>query len=126
MGRMQGTMVPRQIVWRIAWSALPLLLLAALLLGRGSPATAGTIGILSGTVTGANGVPIARATVKVASPTLSVNTFTDAKGRFSFRLLAPDKYVVAVTKDGYTPISYPGIAVFAYQQLVLSLELTEL
>jgi hypothetical protein len=84
---------------------------------------AGTTGSLSGQVTDETGAPVAGAAVKVASASQTATATTDGSGHFSFISLAPDTYVVTVTKQGYNPNSYPGVSVFADQSQTLALRL---
>jgi hypothetical protein len=82
---------------------------------QGTWALAGTTGGLSGTVTDEKGAPIAGATLRVASPSQTSSTVTDRAGHFQFLSLAPDTYSVSIEKDGYAPVSYAGVSVFADQ-----------
>ncbi len=84
---------------------------------------AGTTGGLSGQVTDETGAPVAGAAVKVASASQTATATTDGGGHFSFISLAPDTYVVTVTKQGYNPNSYPGVTIFADQSQTLALRL---
>lgn len=78
------------------------------------PALAGTTGSLSGVVLDAqSGAPIAGASVTVTSPSQSSVATTDAHGRYAFVSLAPDEYTVTAEKDGYSPASIAGVAIFA-------------
>lgn len=98
------------------------LLVAFLLLSV--PSRAGTTGGLSGVVSDAvTRAPIAGARVKVTSPSQVATAVTDASGRFAFVSLTPDEYTVAVDKEGYDPISYAGVAVFADAQQSLTLSM---
>jgi hypothetical protein len=85
---------------------------------------AGTTGTLAGTVVDEKThEAVAGATVSVSSPSQALHTTTDANGRFTFLSLAPDTYVVAVTKQGYESLTQTGITVFADQEQSLSLTL---
>ncbi len=64
---------------------------------------AGTTGRLGGQVTDDTGAPVAGATVKAASASQTVQATTDGGGHFSFVSLAPDTYVVTVTRTVITP-----------------------
>ncbi len=89
------------------------------------PAIAGTTGGLNGIVTDATTkAPIAGAKVTVTSPSQVASATTDAGGHFAFVSLAPDEYTVDVSKPGYAPASYPGVAVFADAQQALTLVLS--
>src|SRR5208283_1758342 len=83
-------------------------------IGQETWALAGTTGGLTGTVVDAtSSAPVAGAVVTASSPSQSATVTTDASGRFSFLVLAPDTYTVSVTKDNYAPLSLPGQLVFA-------------
>ncbi|HKE37954.1 MAG TPA: TonB-dependent receptor, partial [Candidatus Baltobacteraceae bacterium] len=94
------------------------LLALALALGFASQATwtlAGVTGNMAGTVRDNTGAPVAGATVQVVSPSQTASTTTDANGHFILLSLAPDTYVVSLSKTGYSPTSFPGEVVFADQ-----------
>jgi hypothetical protein len=97
-----------------------LLLLVAFLI-QGTWALAGTTGSINGTVVDDTGAPISGATIAAVSPSQAASTTTDSKGNFLFLSLAPDSYTVSVTKDGYQPVSTPGVTVFADQTQTLAL-----
>ena len=86
-------------------------------------ALAGTTGGLGGQVTDEHGSPVAGASVKALSASQSASAVTDATGHFSFISLAPDTYTVSVEKNGYSPVTDPGVSVFADNQITLSLKL---
>ncbi len=88
-------------------------------------ALAGTTGNISGTVTDESGAPVSGVAVKAVSASETSQATTDARGSFSFLNLAPDTYTLAVEKDGYNPISYSGVTVFADQTLTLAFKLTK-
>ncbi len=94
--------------------------LIALVLGQVTWALAGTTGGITGVVTETTGSPIAGASVKIVSASQSASSTSDASGRFNFLSLAPDTYTVSIEKDGYQPVSYAGITVFADNTLTLS------
>jgi hypothetical protein len=86
------------------------------------PAQAGTTGGISGVVTEfGTSTPVAGVTVTVTSPSQSATSATDAHGHFAFVSLAPDEYTVSLSKAGYTPVSFAGVAVFADAQQTLTL-----
>jgi hypothetical protein len=88
-------------------------------------ALAGTSGGISGTITDAKtGAPIAGARLQISSPSQSVKTTTDARGRFFVYALQPDDYTVSALKDGYVAASFSGYPVFADQTQVYYLKLT--
>ncbi len=92
----------------------------ALVLGQVTWALAGTTGGITGVVTDTTGSPVAGASVKVVSASQSASANTDAAGRFNFLSLAPDTYAVSIEKEGYQPLSYAGVTVFADNNLTLS------
>jgi len=94
-------------------------------ISQGTWALAGTTGGITGTVTDESGAPVAGASVKIVSASQQASATTDAGGRFTFLSLAPDTYTVAIEKDGYNPLSYAGITVFADNQLTLSFRMTK-
>jgi hypothetical protein len=99
-------------------------LLALLVFVPSIPAWAGTTGGISGIITETGSTkPIAGATVSVTSPSQSASTTTDARGHFAFVSLAPDEYTLALSKTGYEPASYAGVAVFADAQQTLTLSM---
>ncbi len=101
---------------------IALALMLACCLAFALPARAGTTGGISGVVTEfGTSTPVAGVTVTVTSPSQSATTATDARGHFAFVSLAPDEYTVSLSKAGYTPISYAGVAVFADAQQTLTL-----
>jgi hypothetical protein len=62
-------------------------------------------GALNGTVTGANGAPVAGARVVAVSATQGVQTkaSSDAKGTYRFPVLAVGQYDLKVEAPGYKP-----------------------
>ncbi|HVN69600.1 MAG TPA: TonB-dependent receptor [Candidatus Binatia bacterium] len=77
-------------------------------------ALAGVTGGLTGNVQDADtAAPIAGAQVTATSPSQVATTITDASGHFAFLTLAPDTYVVSVSKTDYQTESVPGQIVFA-------------
>jgi Carboxypeptidase regulatory-like domain len=92
---------------------------------QATSAMAGTSGGISGTITDSKtGAPIAGARLQISSPSQSVTTTTDARGRFYVYALQPDEYTVSAVKDGYVAASFSGYPVFADQQQVYYLKLT--
>ncbi len=102
--------------------AVALLLLVAFLF-QGTWALAGVTGGLSGVVQDDKGAPVAGAAVKLVSASQVASGKTDAAGRFSFLALAPDTYTVSIEKDGFNPLSYAGVTVFADNQQTLTFHL---
>jgi hypothetical protein len=92
-----------------------------LFLATGS-ASAGTTGVLRGRVVeSGTRFAVAGATVIASSPSQVARTTTDAFGAFSFIALQPDTYAVSVRKDGYEPVSQPGVFVTADQSAMVTL-----
>ncbi len=102
--------------------AVALMLLVAFLF-QGTWALAGTTGGISGQVTDEAGAPVPGASVRAVSASQSASATTDASGRFNFLSLAPDTYTVSIEKDGFNPLSYAGITVFADNNLTLSFKM---
>ncbi len=100
-------------------------LMLTLALSQVTWALAGTTGNISGTVTDESGAPVSGVAVKAVSASETSQATTDARGAFSFLNLQPDTYTLAVEKDGYNPISYSGVTVFADQTLTLAFKLTK-
>ena len=94
-------------------------------LGQVTWALAGTTGNVSGTVTDESGAPVSGVAIRAVSASQTVAATTDARGAFTFLNLQPDTYTLSVEKDGYNPISYSGVTVFADQTLTLSFKLTK-
>jgi outer membrane receptor protein involved in Fe transport len=83
-------------------------------------ALAGTTGGLSGTVTDETGAPVADASVRASSASQNATARTDRSGHFVFISLAPDTYSISIEKEGYAPVSYAGVTVFADQTQTLA------
>lgn len=89
-----------------------------------APVRAGTTGGISGTVVEAGtSTPIGGVMVTAASASQTASSVTDARGHFAFVSLTPDEYTVALSKTGYTPSSFAGIAVFADAQQTVTLSM---
>ncbi len=101
------------------------LMLTIAFIGQGTWALAGTTGGITGSVTDEAGAPVAGASIRIVSASQSASGTTDAGGRFTFLSLAPDTYTVSIDKDGYNPVSYAGVTVFADNQLTLSFRMTK-
>jgi Carboxypeptidase regulatory-like domain/TonB dependent receptor len=96
------------------FKAIPAALIVAALLPF--PTLAGTTGGITGRVQDAQTkAPIAGVVITVVSPSQNGTAVSDASGTFRFLALAPDTYTISLTKDGYDPITQPGISVFADQ-----------
>src|SRR5580704_8568528 len=77
-------------------------------------AAAGTTGGITGRITETGtGAPVAGVTVTITSPSQAATTTSDASGTYSFLSLAPDTYTLSYSKDGYDPVTQPGISIFA-------------
>ena len=97
-----------------------LMLLVAFLV-QDTWALAGTTGGLSGNVKDDASAPVSGATITASAPSGTSTTPTDAAGHFVFLSLAPDTYIVTMTKSGYSPSSLSGITVFADQTQTVSI-----
>src|SRR5690348_11279677 len=88
----------------------PLFALALVLAfaGQETWTLAGVTGNMAGTVRDNTGAPVAGAAVQVVSPSQTAQTTTDANGHFIILSLAPDTYVVSISKASYQPTSFPG------------------
>ncbi|HEV7180108.1 MAG TPA: TonB-dependent receptor, partial [Candidatus Baltobacteraceae bacterium] len=92
---------------------------------QGTWALAGTTGGISGQVTNDAGAPIAGAKVLLNSPSQQGAATTDNSGRFTLLSLAPDTYSIAIEKEGYDPVSYTGVSIFADNNQVLSFKMNK-
>ena len=100
--------------------------LLAFIAGQETWALAGTTGGIAGVVKDSNsGAPIAGARVQAVAPSQTVNTTTDAGGRFIILSLAPDTYTITVSKAGYAQTAYPGEVVFADQTQQVTISMTK-
>lgn len=98
---------------RVAAGIFAALLLASFVVPQ--TAYAGTTGNINGTVTDATGKPVADVSVTAAAASQTGHATTDARGFFSIVDLTPDTYTVSFQKQGYQPISVPGVSVFQDQ-----------
>jgi TonB dependent receptor/Carboxypeptidase regulatory-like domain/TonB-dependent Receptor Plug Domain len=90
----------------------------------GSEARAGTTGGISGRVVDSNTIaPVVGAVVDMSSPSESTDTVSDAKGLYTFLSLAPDTYVLRVTREGYVPYVQNGVTIQADVGLRLDVRL---
>lgn len=80
-------------------------------------ALAGTVGTISGHVTDQQNKPLADVRVVAASASGMEKATTDAHGFYSLVGLNPDTYTVSFQLDGYQPQSFPGVTVFADQNV---------
>jgi outer membrane receptor protein involved in Fe transport len=107
-----------------AWLSL----FIALALAIGSEplaALSGTTGGVTGRIVDSTtNAPVANVTVTAISPSQASTTTTDASGTYRFLSLAPDTYTISFQKDGYTPVSEPGLSIFADQVQTLNAALT--
>jgi hypothetical protein len=98
---------------RLLKSVPVLLLVASLLPMRG---LAGTTGGITGRVAdSATHAPIAGVLVVATAPSQRATSTTDASGTYRFLSLAPDTYTLSFSRDGYDPITQPGLTVVADQ-----------
>ena len=58
---------------------------------------------------------LAGVTVTASSPSQVARSVTDATGTYRFLSLAPDTYTLSFAKEGYDPITQPGLTVVADQ-----------
>lgn len=94
--------------------SIPAALLIAVLLPLGT--FAGTTGGITGRVVDSQTqAPIAGVTVTANAPSQSASSTTDATGTYRFLSLEPDTYTLSLTKEGYDPLTQPGLSVFADQ-----------
>jgi hypothetical protein len=106
------------------WLSLCLALTVAL---AGTPlaAFAGTTGGVTGHITDSStNAALADVAITVTSPSQVATTTTDASGTYRFLSLAPDTYTISFQKDGYTPVSQPGLTIFADQVQTMNLAMT--
>ena len=88
------------------------------------PALAGTTGALRGRVLDSDSrAPLAGVLVSVASPSQTARAQTDAAGNFTFLSLAPDTYLLSLSKAGYDDAAIAGVTVTADQVQNLSFDL---
>ena len=77
---------------------------------------AGTTGGITGRVVDVrSNSPLAGVLVTANSPSQSARSTTDASGTFRFLSLSPDTYTLSFTKEGYDPVTQPGLTVVADQ-----------
>jgi hypothetical protein len=102
---------------------LPLLLAAAGAIGSTPLAgVAGTTGGVTGRITDSStNAALANVMITASSPSQVATTSSDASGTFRFLSLAPDTYTISFQKDGYSPVSQPGLTIFADQVQTLNL-----
>jgi hypothetical protein len=104
--------------------ALGVLGLLAAFLSQGSWALAGTSGNIAGIVRDAKtGAPVAGVQLRISSGSETVNTTTDAHGRYVAFALQPDDYTLTAAKEGYATESFTGYPVFADQTQQYDLQL---
>jgi hypothetical protein len=114
----------RQKILRLAACAFAL---AALFFSQVPSAVyAQTTGVLSGRVTdAATHAPIADVAVTAAAATGTFHSTTNARGFYSIAGLYSDTYTVSFQRDGYQPVSVPGVTIFANQVATLNESLTK-
>ena len=86
-------------------------------------ASAGSTGIMTGTVTNTDAVPVAGAQVSASAPTGTYRVATDSKGFFSIVNIPPDTYTLTVTAQGYEVAVVNGANIFQDQTLSLKIVL---
>ena len=92
---------------------LSVLIVAALL---PLPAIAGTTGGVTGRVVDSRShAPLAGVLAVASSPSQSARSTSDATGTYRFLSLAPDTYTLSFSKEGYDPLTQPGVTVVADQ-----------
>ena len=106
---------------------LACVILAGMVCSSVSPAFAagGQVGIISGTVTDANGQPVAGAAISAASPTGSYSATTNAQGSFTIVGVNVDTYAISVSAPGYDTYVLRGATVTGDQTLQVPLTLTK-
>jgi outer membrane receptor protein involved in Fe transport len=72
---------------------------------------AGIVVSATGTVTSADGAPIAGARITLSGNGPSISAVSDKTGRFTFDALRPGTYTVSASAYGYTPLSGRTVAV---------------
>jgi hypothetical protein len=92
---------------------------------QATSAMAGSSGGISGTITDSKtGSPVAGARLRISSPSQTITTTTDARGRFFVYALQPDDYTISAVKDGYVAEAFTGYPVFADQTQIYYLKIT--
>jgi Carboxypeptidase regulatory-like domain len=104
-----------------AFAIIALLLILAFLMA--AAAGAEDLTGLQGHVTDASGGGIAEAVVSVRGPSGTRTAQSDAHGAYELAGLAPGRYTVTATKDGFSPNRKRGVAVTAGQLTPLDLPL---
>ncbi|MGD0967589.1 MAG: TonB-dependent receptor [Candidatus Aquilonibacter sp.] len=93
------------------------------IIGSGQAGAAeATTGTIAGVVT-ANGVPVANASLTLASPSGIYLARSDARGRFSALGLVPDVYAVSVVAVGYQPVKQNSVIVLPGQTQYIAFRL---
>ncbi len=82
-----------------------------------------TTGVISGTVTSAEGKTIAGARVDAASPSGTYSAVTDARGHYIIVGVVPDTYTIATQVQGFEEVTARGITVIAGQTETTSFKL---
>ena len=100
--------------------------LAAVLLAPSVGAAQTVNGAVVGTVQDSSGgvVPDVALTIRnIARDEIVGTIVSEADGSYAFRNLAPGKYEVQATKDGFNPVSFPDVEVTLGQQVRLDVTL---
>lgn len=113
----------RSLVLRLVLSSA----LAALLFVQAMPpAMATTVGIINGTITDTTThAPLANVRVTAAATTGSYTATSNARGFYSMTGVYADTYTVSFQRDGYEPVSQPGVNVFADQVQTINVAMAQ-
>ncbi|HZZ65353.1 MAG TPA: TonB-dependent receptor [Candidatus Baltobacteraceae bacterium] len=88
-------------------------------------AWSGTTGGITGRVVDAGtGAALPDVAVTITSASQTAATTSDSTGSYRFLSLAPDTYTLGFIKTGYTPVSQPGVTVFADQVQTIAMTMT--
>ncbi len=88
-------------------------------------ALAGTTGGVTGRVVDASTqASLAGVTVTISSPSQVATVVTDADGKYAFLSLVPDTYTITLARSGYSPVSQPGLSIFADQTQTVNFSMT--
>ncbi|HZO93206.1 MAG TPA: TonB-dependent receptor [Candidatus Baltobacteraceae bacterium] len=89
---------------------------------RADAQTTSARGVVAGTVTTADGAPVAGAAVTLSGPARQTTT-TDGKGAFRFASVAPGVYAVTVAKAGFAETRQEDVAVVAGSSTTVNAQL---
>ena len=105
---------------RLRLSGLLLLVLLAFVLPARAAAQTGT---LRGDVVDPSGAVVPGASVILSGGGQVLKTTSSADGHYAFRSLSPGSYTLAVSAQGFAPVSMPNVSITAGQAKVLNLSL---